>query len=161
MSTRLLIGPSLLVICAGCGGTPSTPPPPAKGSAVLTFACSKSVRTNPSLMSPLKGTIWGNVYHTSDTTLTGPTKDAKAVANIKIENVDLTADASTTAPVDVKDLDPDNYIFLGMFDVNGNADPNDASPDTGDPVTLPINKFDVTSSTATKYTVNFDLVYSK
>ena len=161
---------TLLVVAAlGCSDSSSpadTAAPVAdvaapSGSLVLNFSTTNTVRKSPNLEDPLLGTVYGSVYLAEDVTLTGPREGAEAaVTGITVEQVDLrtkdVSDESWTSPP----LPPGEYMFLGMLDVDDNAAQTDNDPDTGDPVTLPINKFIIEQGVQAAVTVPFDLVYA-
>ena len=73
--------------------------------------------------------------------------------------MDLEANDVSTATWTSDPLEPQTYVFLGFFDVDGNgADSKD--PDEGDPVTLPTsNEFSIVTGETTTMTVEFDLVF--
>jgi hypothetical protein len=145
---------------AGCGGDPepaNTPPP--KGTATLRFSASSTVRTNMNLVDPLKGYVYGLLYLSEDVSVTGPRPEAVDYADVELL-IDLEAKDPSEAAWTSPPLDPNRYVFLGMFDVDGNG-AETGEPEAGDPVTLPFtNQFDITADQETQVTVNFDLVYN-
>lgn len=131
----------------------------ATGTVVLTFAVSNGVRMGPTLVDPLVGKVYGDLFLTSDVTITGPAEGAVSVASIELDGIDLsTADVSTVSWTS-EPLPVENYTFLGMFDLDGNFEMTDHNPDAGDPVTLPNQKFDVVMDQETAFTVTFELIY--
>lgn len=128
-------------------------------TVVLRFGVSNGVRMGPTLVDPLVGAVWGDVYATADVTLTGPVDGAVAAASVMLDGVDLTTlDVSAESWVS-EPLAPGSYTFLGMFDLDGNFAQTDEGPDAGDPVTLPNQEFDVVAGQETEFTVVFELVY--
>jgi hypothetical protein len=139
---------------SGATGTGET------GTFTLDFSVANGVRANPNLMDELVGPVYGEVYLSTDVTLLGPAEGAVPVANVAVEDIDLTAAESKAGAWTSDPLPPGNYIFLGAFDIDDNAAEFDGGPDTGDPVTLPTQKFDVVAGEDTPFTIVFDLVYS-
>ena len=166
MRRYLIITTILLAACGGSssddtgddttgddGGEPTT------GAAVLAFSVTNGVRNSTGLVDPLVGTIYGQIFISSEVTLTGPIEGAVEYGNVEVAGVDLEA-AMTAGAWTSPQLEPNNYTFLGFFDVDGNG-ASEHSPDMGDPVTLPIsNQFDVTVGQDTQLTAVFDLVYN-
>lgn len=130
------------------------------GFAVLTFGVANGVRQNPTLVDPLVGSVYGDIYRTADVTLTGPAEGAVPVASVQLDAVDLTTLEVSDVSWGSGPLEPDQYTFLGMFDIDGNFAETGENPDAGDPVTLPTQKFEVTAAATTAFTVMFELVYS-
>jgi hypothetical protein len=164
---RALMGTgfALALAVAGCGGDGMSDDgddgddAPAGGMASLSYSVSNSVRDSASLMDPLMGTVYGQVFLSSEVTLTGPNEDAMEFSSAEVPGVDLRtameAGAWTTG-----ELPPGEYTFLGFFDVDGNG-ATDRSPDNGDPVTLPlVNQFTIESGGSATLVVSFDLVYN-
>lgn len=159
-----------LVAALGCSDTPTSTAAdvpvaadvaPPTGTLVLKFGTTNTVRKSPNLEDPLLGTVYGNIYLAEDVTLTGPRDGAvAAVAGIQVEDVDLRTSDVSTASWTSPPLAPGEYMFLGMLDVDANAAESDEGPDTGDPVTLPINTLTVVAQTESAFTVPFDLVYA-
>lgn len=152
---RSLIGLFALALL-GCSSEDAADPAPS-GKASLTFAVTKGVRANPNLVDKLQGNVYGAVFLADDVTLTGPKDGAVEKASVELVDVDLEgADISTESWVS-GDLAPAEYMFLGFLDVDGNgADTKD--PESGDPVTLPINRFTVEDGKTAEFKVEFDLV---
>lgn len=130
------------------------------GTVTLDFSVANGVRANPNLVDELVGPVYGELYNSVDVTLTGPVEGAVVVGNIAIDEVDLTAPESRAGTWTSEPLPPGNYIFLGAFDIDDNAADFEGGPDSGDPVTLPTQKFDVAAGEDTPFTVTFDLVYN-
>jgi hypothetical protein len=130
------------------------------GTVTLSFSVSNGARANPNLMDPLMGPIYGEVFASIDVTITGPVEGAMSYGSIAIEAVDLTMADSVAGTWTSDPLAPGEYVFLGAFDIDDNADEFGGQPDTGDPVTLPNQKFDIVAGEDTPFTVAFDLIYS-
>lgn len=111
----------------------------SSGSFEITYQASTTVQRSD-LKAPLKGTVYGSIYKASDVKITGPLPGTKPVANLHDEGVDVQEGPSTTFPVD-EVLPAGTYQILGFLDIDGNADPNDPSPDEGDPVMIPIGGY--------------------
>lgn len=131
----------------------------ATGTVTLRFGVSNGVRMGPTLVDPLVGTVYGDLFLTSDVTITGPVEGAVSYASIALEGVDLTSEETATLTWTSEALPADNYTFLGMFDLDANFEATDHNPDAGDPVTLPNQKFDLVADQETAFTVMFELVY--
>jgi len=112
------------------------------GELEITYQPSSTVRESD-LKAPLKGTVYGSVYKASDVKITGPLPGTTAVANIEEEGVDVQDGPSKAYPLGT-DLPAGSYQILGFMDIDGNADPNDPSPDEGDPVMIPIGGYELT-----------------
>jgi hypothetical protein len=146
---------------AACGTEETeAPAPPAKGTVTLSYSVSSGVKSNPNLVDPLKGAVYGALYLAEDVTVAGPLAEAEDVASVEVPSVDVQMAAESAEAWTSPPLAPGRYTFLGMFDVDGNgAEARD--PDPGDPVTLPTtNQFDIVSDKETELTVVFDLVYN-
>lgn len=131
----------------------------ATGTVTLSFGVSNGVRMGPTLVDPLVGTIYGDLFLTSDVAITGPVEGAVSVASITLEGIDLTTDETASVTWTSDALPAENYTFLGMFDLDANFETTDHNPDAGDPVTLPNQKFDLVADQETAFTVMFELVY--
>jgi hypothetical protein len=131
----------------------------ATGTVTLRFGVSNGVRMGPTLVDPLVGTVYGDLFLTSDVTITGPVEGAVSYASIALEGVDLTTEETATLTWTSEALPAENYTFLGMFDLDANFEASDQNPDAGDPVTLPNQKFDLVADQETAFTVMFELVY--
>lgn len=113
------------------------------GTLTLRFEVSADVRNNASLTDPLKGVVYGWLFHAEDVTTTGPKDGAQAVDEITIEDVDLTTDELSAATWRSGPLEPGRYTFLGFWDLDGNG-ADSKQPDDGDPATDPAaNVYDV------------------
>jgi hypothetical protein len=152
--SRALVMSVVALAAVGCG--------PAKvpgGTVQCGFGVSDQVRTNPALKSPLKGTVYGNLFLQEDVAVDGPRAGSTQYGDVEIA-VDLTTATSSDAKWTSGTLAPGKYVFLGFFDVNGNAG-TAKEPDPGDPVTLALtNKFDITDGAVTKRAVLFELVFN-
>jgi hypothetical protein len=140
-------------LLSACGEGTSAP---MEGFAELRFSVTNGVRQSPNLVDPLVGTIYGNVFLAKDVTLFGPREGAEQFGYVEMLDVDL----QVATESDVWPLGPlpvGRYMFLGFFDVNGNGHAT-KEPDPGDPVTLPVNAFDIEADQTTTLTVDFDLV---
>ena len=144
---------------ADSGGSSGGSGGAATGTVVLTFGVSNGVRMGPTLVDPLVGKVYGDLFLTSDVTITGPAEGAVSVASIELDGVDLTTADVSTVSWTSDPLPVESYTFLGMFDLDGNFEMTDHNPDAGDPVTLPNQKFDVVMDQQTAFTVMFELVY--
>ena len=111
------------------------------GRFMVHFDASSTVRTSPSVVTPIAGEIWGSVYRASDVTIVGPNAGATAAANFHFSGVDVTTGPSAMEYVIDTVLPGGNYQILGFIDSNHNASPTNPSPDTGDPVMIPIGGF--------------------
>jgi hypothetical protein len=163
----LAITGALMVGCGGSGGGDDTgddtatadAPPATGGTAQLAFSVTNGVRQSPNLQDPLSGAVYGQIFRQEDVTITGPLEGATEYGYVEVLAVDLTS-AQTAGAWTSPDLPPEDYVFLGFYDVDGNG-ATDRSPDSGDPVTLPVtNQFTVTTGQTTTVTVEFDLVYN-
>lgn len=130
----------------------------ATGTVTLTFGVSNGVRMGPTLADPLVGHVYGDLFLTSDVTITGPTDDAVSVASIDLDGVDLSTDEVSAVSWSSEGIPAGDYTFLGMFDLDGNFEETH-NPDAGDPVTLPNQKFDIVAEQDTTFTVMFELIY--
>lgn len=131
----------------------------ATGTVTLSFGVSNGVRMGPTLVDPLVGHVYGDLFLTSDVTITGPTDDAVSVASIDLDGVDLSTDEVSAVSWSSEAIPAGDYTFLGMFDLDGNFEATDHNPDAGDPVTLPNQKFEIVAEQDTTFTVVFELVY--
>jgi hypothetical protein len=131
----------------------------AGGTVVLTFGVSNGVRMGPTLVDPLVGTVYGDLFHTEDVTLTGPVEGAVAAASVELAGVDLTTDEVSAVSWTSEPIPAGSYTFLGMYDLDGNFATTDQGPDAGDPVTLTSQAFEITADQETAFTVVFELVY--
>lgn len=162
----------VLAACGGGGGpdpgTPDAPPgsgPDAMISSMsrgnFVFGVTNGVRQSPNLHDPLMGPVYGQLFKSSEVTLTGPIDGATEYGSIEVTAVDLTT-AETAGTFMTDPLPANDYTFLGFFDVDNNG-MTDRSPDAGDPVTIPItNTFTITGqeTAPVDLTVMFDFVYN-
>lgn len=142
------------------GGGASTGAVENGGTVTLSFSVSNGARANPNLVDPLMGPIYGELYAGIDVTITGPVDGAPTYGTIALEPVDLTMPDSVAGTWTSDPLEPGQYIFLGAFDIDDNSEEFMGGPDSGDPVTLPTQKFDVVAGEDTPFTVAFDLIYN-
>jgi hypothetical protein len=147
---------SLNVACSSSDDAEESQPQP-KGSLALAFSVTNGVKVNPNLVDPLTGTIYGAVFLASEVTLTGPKDGVEEKASVQLDAVDLTTASVSADKWQSEPLPVDKYIFLGFMDLDGNG-AETHEPDAGDPVTLPINDFDVVADQTVDITVQFDLV---
>jgi hypothetical protein len=149
--------PALLAILAlaACGGSESET---ADGTADLRFSVTNGVRGSSALVDPLVGNVYGNIYLADEVTLTGPIEGAMEFGYVEMVNVDLRT-ATESSAMSIGALPEGEYIFLGFYDVDGNG-ATTKDPDAGDPVTLPVDKFEVVPSMKSDVVVDFDLVYN-
>lgn len=129
------------------------------GTVVLTFGVSNGVRMGPTLVDPLVGTVYGDLFHTEDVTLTGPVEGAVSAASVELAGVDLTTDEVSAVSWTSEPIPAGSYTFLGMYDLDGNFATTDQGPDPGDPVTLTSQAFEIMADQETAFTVVFELVY--
>ncbi|MCB0970710.1 MAG: hypothetical protein KDA97_04215 [Acidimicrobiales bacterium] len=123
----------------GCGDVGSTDA--EEGRFELTFQPSSTV-ADSELKAPLRGTVYGSVYRSSDVKISGPIDGAEPVATLRVPDVDATDGASDPYVLEV-DLPAGSYQILGFLDIDGNADPDDPDPDEGDPVMIPIGGYEL------------------
>lgn len=160
-----LLGPAFLrtllqlaLAGAACGEAPKETP--KTGQASLRFSVSNTVRRDRNLTDPLVGTIHGAIFRAAQVTVTGPIEGAESLEGVLATNVDLTKEDQISEVLHTTiALVPETYTFLGFFDVDGNGDESE-SPDAGDPVTLPINKFEVKAGATVPVVIPFDLVFN-
>jgi hypothetical protein len=154
----LLLTSALLGGCGDGESSSTGEPQPTTGNAKLTFSVTDTVRASMSLMDTLDGVIYGSVFLAEDVNLAGPIDGAEQFGSVEVSGIDLEADM-TSGNWDSPDLEPQTYVFLGFFDVDGNG-AETTDPDEGDPVTLPTsNEFTVVTGETTEATVAFDLVF--
>ena len=142
--------------CAGCGSDDGAAA--AAGTAELRFKVTNGVRANPTLVDPLQGAIYGNLFLKEDVNLTGPIEGAREFGYVELTGVDLRTAGAESAPWTSAALPVGTYVFLGFFDVDGNgAAAHD--PDPGDPVTLPVtNELTIVADDVVMLGAEFDLV---
>lgn len=133
----------------------------SNSKANLAFGVTNGVRNSGNLHDPLMGPVYGQLFKSSEVTLTGPIDGAMEYGSIEVASVDLTT--AQSAGMFVTDvLPPNDYTFLGFFDVDNNG-MTDRSPDAGDPVTIPTtNTFTITGqeTAPVELTVMFDFIYN-
>lgn len=124
--------------CAELGSRPAD-----SGRFVATFKASETVRNSMELTDPLRGRVVGTIFRAEDVTIVGPRDGAVALGYFDFPDVDLTDPARNPEielPIDVP---PGKYQILGFMDIDGNAVPDNADPDIGDPVMLPIGSYEL------------------
>jgi hypothetical protein len=162
-----------LVACGGGSPDPGDDDPPGDDATEadaaissaqkvnMTFSVTNGVRQSPNLVDPLMGAVYGQLFKSSEVTLTGPIDGAMEYGSVEVTGVDLIT-ATTAGMFTSLELPANDYTFLGFFDVDGNG-ATDRSPDAGDPVTIPItNTFTITSDQTAPIdeTITFDFVYN-
>lgn len=177
MRTRLGTRAVLVVaMLGGCSSSPSSDssgesgssdtsagPPSgttgAEGTVTLTFGVANGVRMGPTLVDPLVGPVYGGIFLAVDVTLTGPVDGVSPLSSVAVDGVDLlTTDVATTTYTS-EPLPPGRYTFLGMLDVDGNFDATGGRPDSGDPITLTGQSFEVVAGEDTAFTAMFEMIY--
>jgi hypothetical protein len=131
----------------------------AEGTVTLTFSVTHGVRTGPTLVDPLVGPVYGGIFLTSDVTLAGPADGVSPVIAVEVEVVDLLTADVATATYTSDPLPPGDYTFLGMLDVDGNFDASGGRPDSGDPITLTGQSFEVVAGQDTAFTAIFEVIW--
>ena len=114
-----------------------------EGIFEVTFDASSTVRNSTKLEGELEGNVWGSVFRAQDVTGLGPKEGAQAVASFAFEDVDLRDPENLQSYTIETKLPVGEYQLLGFIDIDANADPEDADPDPGDPVTLPIGGYEI------------------
>lgn len=133
---------------------------PTTGTVKMAFTLSNGAKQSPALVDPLKGTVYGSIFHQEDVTVTGPIDGAMDVASVEVAGVDITMTDVSEATWQSEEIEPGAYVFLGFFDLDANGTMT-YEPDPGDPVTFPsANKFDITAGEETSLTTVFDLIYN-
>lgn len=144
-----------VILTSACADEVEAPP---DGSATIRFGVTNGVRANPTLTDPLVGTIYGQVYLTSEVTALGPKEGALTFGDVELTGVDLQPAGAQSPPWASPSMPPDEYVVLGFYDLDGNGSV-EHRPDVGDPVTLPVtNKFTVSAGEPVEYSAVFDLV---
>ena len=129
---------------AECDGLTSAQP---TGKFEVTFFASKTVAESHELDGPLMGNIWGEVFRSEDVILTGPLPGVTAVAEFAYTDVDISSRDGSPQKYLIDTLLPaGQYQILGFIDIDGNGAAT-TNPDKGDPVTMPIGKYDMTCIT--------------
>ncbi len=112
-----------------------------RGRFLATFTASSTVRDSQDLKAALRGPVYGAVYRSSDVTITGPNDGSEPMFGFTFADVDVTDPAALRQYEMPEDLDFGDYQILGFMDIDGDADPANADPNTGDPVFIPIGGF--------------------
>lgn len=164
--TRYLPLLGALILLSSCGEDTTSPDPDGgntvgMGKARISFAVSNTVRQSPNLQDELMGNIYGSIWKKDDVSITGPKDGAEDVDGINLEGVDLrTADVSAQSEETIS-LPVGRYIYLGFFDVDGSSlGSEDPGPETGDPVTLPSDDFEIKADLTNPVVIDFDLIYN-
>jgi hypothetical protein len=144
---------------SGASAGASTGTAGAEGTVTLTFSVTHGVRMGPTLVDPLVGPVYGGIFLTSDVTLTGPVDGVSPVVAVEVDGVDLLTVDVATATYTSDPLPPGHYTFLGMLDVDGNFDDTDGRPDSGDPITLTGQSFEVVAGEETPFMAVFEMIY--
>lgn len=111
------------------------------GRFLVTFLPSSTVRDSRELKAPLVGDVYGSVFRSEDVTIMGPNEGAEPVASFHFADVDV-RDAALARQYEIAtDLPAGDYQVLGFMDIDDTANPDDASPDAGDPVMIPIGGY--------------------
>lgn len=128
------------------------------GEVALRFTVPEGVRSSASLVDPLSGAVYGQLFLSADVSITGPREGAAEFGAVEVTGVDLTSAQETEVMWTSDPIPPGMYTFLGFFDVDGNGEMT-RDPEEGDPVTLPtVNKFVIEDGMTTELTVSFDLI---
>lgn len=106
---------------------------------------------------PAMGPFWGNVFHESEVTGTGPVEGAEVLADIYVPELDLTG-APTAVMLEIGPVTTEKIVILGFLDSDQNADPDAPSPDAKDPVTLPGDNRTTLTEGSTDVVVFFGLL---
>ena len=108
---------------------------------------------------PAIGPFRASIYLTDEVSGIGPDEGAEALADIFVDEVDLTGEDLSTGVLHVTGALPATWVtVLGFLDSDGNSvEPH--GPDDGDPVTLPnSNAFEVLPGAETSAEVLFDFL---
>lgn len=128
--------------------------PAGEGQVAVTFAM------DPDYIDVMDevpvGRFWGTIWRGEDVTGVGPNDGAEGLEDIYIESLDVTGGRTPTAVLHTSGALPAGEIcVLGFLDSDNNSDES-ASPDEGDPVTLPgDNRFTVVADETTTIEVFF------
>lgn len=143
---------------AACGGA-EVEADPLANTVTISFTLPEGVRSNPNLVDPPQGTVYGQLFRYAEVSVTGPKDGAEPFDDVEVDidlrEVDVSAETWTSGA-----LPADVYVFLGFFDVDGNG-ADDPDPDNGDPVPLATtNDFTIVDGEATTLVAQFDIVYN-
>lgn len=128
------------------------------GTIELSFSVARGVRRNPNLEDEFLGSVYGSIFRRADVTVTGPMDGAESFGDVEVAGVDLREDEVSAQVWLSEPLPPDDYVFLGFYDIDGNG-AESKDPDAGDPVTIPTaNEFDIRADEAIGLKVRFDLL---
>ena len=128
---------------------------PAEGALALTFAMDTDYMDL--MQEEPTGSFHGAFWRGDEVSSIGPEDGAESLGSIFVEGIVLPADGSPTTILFTQEgLPAEEVVVLGFLDSDGNADPEDPSPDAKDPVTLPSdNDFDVIGGETTEARVFF------
>lgn len=130
-------------------------------TVVLSFAVSDGVRNSAQLVDPLLGAVHGSLFNQGDVGVTGPHDGVDSVADVSVDAVDLTTDTVSAQTWTSGVLPAGAYLFLGMYDVDGNYATTGENPDPGDPVTLATtNVIAIVDGEPATATATFQLIYN-
>ncbi len=147
---------ALALACTGDPGLDDTgeAPAPTEGQLALRFRIDTDYQAamNEPAIGPFRGSFW----RADEVTGLGPNEGAEPLGDIDVPAVDLVAANPTEVLFTSGPLPAISVIALGFLDSDGNADPEDAGPDSKDPVTLPNqNLFVVVAGETAEVTVVF------
>jgi hypothetical protein len=86
------------------------------------------------------GPVYGVQYEAADVVAGSPRAGARPVGAFTFDGVDVTAGSSTPYPLEVVGV-TGPYQFFGFLDANGNANPTDPQPDSGDLLIRPVSPY--------------------
>ena len=157
--SRLSLAALFALFAIGCGSSDEEPAKKTpQGTAKLSFSVTNGVKVNPNLSDPLQGNIYGALFLADDVELTGPKDGAEEKASVEVVGVDLVSSDVSAQTWTSPPLAPGVYIFLGFMDLDGNG-ADTKEPDVGDPVTLPLNEFEIKADEELPVQIEFDLVF--
>jgi hypothetical protein len=145
----------------GCSSAPETETEPTTGTVVLTFSIPEDIRMSDKIVDPLMGNIYADIYYREDVGIGGPHDGVEAVVSVQVEAVDLRTVDPSVETWKSGPLEPREYSFLGMLDVDANSTEGNREPDAGDLVMLgTTNYFEITAGEETEAVIVFNLVYN-
>lgn len=116
-------------LCEVVGGTPAS-----EGRFVLTFVSSAGLSSFSNLSFPLPGRVYGAVYPADQVGLTGPVAGAEAADSFEF---DLVIDREIgTLRYETAIMPAGDYKVTAFLDRDGDVDPNNVRPESGDPAVL-------------------------